>query len=256
MAEVALTDALEQVQADPQVPVQPESQEAIEQYLGNLVGEGKKYTSAEALAKAYHHSSLHIEELKSDLDEYKGGKELLNEVLTEIRNSSSEEVVEAAAPPYAPVENHNRTEDVAKIVDDKLNAREQVAKATANVATSMDALTKLYGSDSKVKVAVTQAINGDSAIKDTIDDLSRRSPDAMVKFVTGLVPVQDSPAANLPGVNTGEYIAPPQNVGLTWSQCRDVKKNDPSLYNSAVFRKRIEVAADAAASVGNDFFAT
>ena len=254
MAEVALTDALEQVPADPQVVEQP--QQVTEQYLGNLVGEGKKYNSAEDLAKAYHHSSLHIEELKSDLDEFKGGKELLNEVLHEIRSSSNEEVVETAAPQYAPVENQNHTEDVAKIVDDKLNARDEEAKYKNNVTTSMNALTKLYGSESKVKVAVTQAINGDSAIKDTIDNLSRQSPDAMVKFITGLVPVQDSPVPNTPGVGTGDFVAPSLDGTLTWSQCRDVKKKDPQLYNSAAFRKQIEVAADAAASKGTDFFAT
>jgi hypothetical protein len=86
MAE-ALTDALETVEDKP-----VETEEAVPsekpKFLDNLVGEGKKYKDTNDLAKAYHHANLHIDELKSDLEEFKGGKELLGSTKSPGRSSN------------------------------------------------------------------------------------------------------------------------------------------------------------------------
>ena len=252
MAE-ALTDALEQVEGE--APKQEPTPEQKEEYLNNLVGEDKKYKTADDLAKAYHHANMHIDELKSDLDEYKGGKELLNEVLDEIRSSSTEESVETPAPPKATVEPRIQTDDVAKIVGEEFSKREQAATVANNVGVSMDKLRELYGSDTNVKVAVTKAINGDDNIKRVIDDLSKTSPDSMVKFITGIVPVEQDPQSNTPGVDAS--AAPPVAFegDLTWAKCREIRKENPKLYSSPQFRLQIETAANKAAERGVDFFA-
>ena len=253
MAE-ALTDALEQVEGDnPNQEVIPEQKE--EDFIQNLVGDDKKYKTANDLAKAYHHANMHIDELKSDLDEYKGGKELLNEVLDEIRSSNTEERVEAPAPPQATVEPRIQTDDVAKIVGEEFSKREQAATVSNNVGVSMDKLRELYGSDTNVKVAVTKAINGDDNVKRVIDDLSKTSPDSMVKFITGIAPVEQVPQSNTPGVDAS--AAPPIAFEgeLTWTKCREVRKSNPKLYSSPQFRLQIEAAANKAAERGVDFFA-
>ena len=123
MAE-ALTDALEEVkedQSEPEAVVEKE-----EDFLSNLVGEGRKYKDSNALAKAYHHVNMHVDELKSDLDEYKGGKELLTEVLDEIRNSNTDEREDTPTLQQVPVEPQIQTEDVAKIVDAEMSKRESI----------------------------------------------------------------------------------------------------------------------------------
>lgn len=253
MAE-ALTDALETVEGD--TPNQEAVTEQVqEDFLDNLVGEDKKYKSANDLAKAYHHANMHIDELKSDLDEYKGGKELLNEVLDEIRSSNTEESVEAPAPPQATVEPRIQTDDVAKIVGEEFSKRERAAETRSNVVSSMDKLRELYGSDANVKVAVTKAINGDDNVKRVIDDLSMTSPNSMVKFITGIVPVDQAPQSNTPGVDTS--AAPPVAFDgeLTWAKCREIRKENPKLYSSPQFRQQIEAAANKAAEKGIDFFA-
>jgi len=253
MAE-ALTDALETVEGD--TPIQEAVAEQVkEDFLNNLVGEDKKYKSANDLAKAYHHANMHIDELKSDLDEYKGGKELLNEVLDEIRTSNNEEREEAPTQPQVTVEPRIQTDDVAKIVDEEFSKREKAAALKSNVGVSMDKLRELYGSDSSVKVAVTKAINGDDNVKRVIDDLSMTSPDSMVKFITGIVPVDQAPQSNTPGVDTS--AAPPVAFDgeLTWAKCREIRKENPKLYSSPQFRQQIEAAANKAAERGVDFFA-
>ena len=198
---------------------------------------------------------MHIDELKSDLDEYKGGKELLNEVLDEIRSSNTEESVETPAQPQATVEPRIQTDDVAKIVGEEFSKRERAAETRSNVVSSMDKLRELYGSDANVKVAVTKAINGDDNVKRVIDDLSMTSPDSMVKFITGIVPVDQAPQSNTPGVDTS--AAPPVAFDgeLTWAKCREIRKENPKLYSSPQFRQQIEAAANKAAEKGIDFFA-
>jgi hypothetical protein len=249
MAE-ALTSALETVEAD-----QAETEVTAPTYKDNLVGEGKKFSQDEELAKAYHHANLHIEELKADLAEYKGGKELLNEVLNEIRSSSIEESTTPLAPPQASVETQIPQDNVAKLVGEEFTKRETMAQIEANVATSVSKLREVYGTDSQVKAAVAKAINGDQGVQDIIDSLSRKNPDTMVKFITGLVPAGNEASSNTPGVGSGS--PPPAYSGeLTWSQCKEMKKDKPLVYNSREFRLRIEMAANKAAEAGTDFFAT
>ena len=252
MAE-ALTDAMEAVES---IPAPTETVEDEKPgFLDNLVGEGKKYSSADDLAKAYHHANLHIDELKSDLDEYKGGKELLNEVLDEIRNSNPEESASISAPPQAPVETQIQTEDVAKLVSDEFSKKERVTLERENVQVSFEKLTAIYGSESNAKAAVAKTIGDDAHIKDTIDRLSLSSPDAMVKFITGVTPANPLAEGNTPGVDVS--LAPTIGAGgLTWARCREIRKDNPKKYSSAEFRQSIEAAANAAAAKGVDFFAT
>ena len=258
MAE-ALTDALEKVEGDNQnqteaIETKVEAKDE-ENFINNLVGEGKKYKDANDLAKAYHHANMHIDELKSDLDEYKGGKELLNEVLDEIRSSNTEEREEAPALPKATVEPRIQTDNVAKIVDEEFAKREVLAAKKANVETSMNKLREMYGSDTNVKIAVSKAIGNDGNVKRVIDDLIMTSPDSMVKFITGIVPVGNTPQSNTPAVSTS--VAPPvaYDGELTWAKCREIRKENPKLYNSSSFRSQIEAAANKASEKGVDFFA-
>jgi len=253
MAE-ALTDAMETVETKP-VETEEATPSEKPQFLNNLVGEGKKYRDADDLAKAYHHANIHIDELKSDLEEFKGGKELLNEVLDEIRNSNPEESTEVSAPPKAPAEAQIQTEDVAKLVSDEFSRKEQETQAKNNVQLSFEKLTEVYGSQSNAKAAVAKTIGNDEHIKNTIDNLSLTSPNAMVKFITGVTPVESLAEGNTPGVDAA--ASSPIGVGgLTWAQCREIRKADPKRYNSPEFRQSIEAAANSAAAKGVDFFAT
>ena len=253
----ALTDALENLEEIDQ-PLEEKQEPVIAQssYIDQLVGEGKKYKSTDELAKAYHHANLHIEELKTDLSEYKGGKELLNEVLSEIRNSNEEESTETPAPPQAPVETQIQTEDVAKIVNDQFEQREALAYAQNNVDDSLKKLVGIYGSEVKVKAAVSKAIGNDKNVKDVIDNLSRTNPDTLFKLITGIVPTSEVDVSNTTAINNSSGGVPAFEGVLTWDKCREIRKDNPRLYKSVEFRKQMEVAAADAAERGVDFFAT
>ena len=250
----ALTDALANVE-EPQEVDQPVGEAQAENpFLETLVGDGKKYKSADELARAYHHANIHIEELKGELGEVRGSKEALSELITEIRNSQPAERVEPPAQPVASEEPQIQTADIASIVDQQLQVKEAEANQRKNVNATMEKLVGVYGSQANVKAAITKAVTQDPAVQKTIDDLSLSSPDMAVKFVTGIVEAGE-PASNSPGVQAATK-APAPTGGLTWSQCRELKKSNPKEYNSPAFRQRIEAAAQAAADRGEDFFAT
>ena len=102
---------------------------------------------------------------------------------------------------------------------------------------------------------MAKTIGDDAYIKDTIDRLSLSSPDAMFKFITGVTPANPLAEGYTPGVDVS--LAPTIGAGgLTWAQCREIRKDNPKKYASAEFRQSIEAAANAAASKGVDFFAT
>tara|TARA_R110000787_G_scaffold10406_7_gene35285 strand:- start:277 stop:1035 length:759 start_codon:yes stop_codon:yes gene_type:complete len=246
----ALTDALEQnTEVTTEVP-------ATEEFLGTLVGEGKKFIETEQLAKSYHHANLHIEELKSELQDAQHGKSLMQEVLDELRKDTPP--VELALDTSSPAEPANSTDDIARIVDAEFSKRTATQIAKSNVDESMKALSEIYGDRVKALKAVKAVIGEDESLKKIVDDLSKSNPATVVKFVSGIVPIGHEPISNTPGVaaaTSAESIAS-SNGGLTWNQCREIKKSDPSRYQSSSFRATMEQAVAKAANNGVDFFAT
>ena len=229
----ALTDALEQnTEVTTEVP-------ATEEFLGTLVGEGKKFIETEQLAKSYQH-----------------GKSLMQEVLDELRKDTPP--VELALDTSSPAEPANSTDDIARIVDAEFSKRTATQIAKSNVDESMKALSEIYGDRVKALKAVKAVIGEDESLKKIVDDLSKSNPATVVKFVSGIVPIGHEPISNTPGVaaaTSAESIAS-SNGGLTWNQCREIKKSDPSRYQSSSFRATMEQAVAKAANNGVDFFAT
>ena len=171
------------------------------------------------------------------------------------RGHRGEEGPEDPTERYAPAATAGPGEEVAKIGESRLDARAAEDRAKANVNSAMQKLTAVYGSDIAVKAAVTKAIKQDPAMKDTIDDLSRRSPDTVVKFLTGVVPVEQ-PESNTPGVSDTPTPVPEYSGNLTWEECRRIRKENPKLYRRSDFRKNMEHAAASAADTGVDLYAT
>ena len=77
----------------------------------------------------------------------------------------------------------------------------------------------------------------------------------MVKLITGIVPVDNTPQSNTPGVDSSTVVPVAFDGELTWNKCREIRKENPRLYKSQEFRTQIEDAANKAAERGIDFFA-
>lgn len=229
-------------------------------YYDTLVGDGKKYSGDDAnekLATAYYNADRRIEELKGDLAAKEQNETLLNEVLSELRNSSGSHDDDDAPVHNAPVDQVHGTEDIAKIVKGVLDVERSTTEAKTNTAKTLKKLTEVYGSERDALAAVDKVVNGDNNIERILNDMGNVNPEAAVKFVTGTVPLENPPGSNTPGIDGGSAdVIASSTQGLTWTQCCDLRRKDPREYNSPTFRKRMEQATAAAESRGEDFFAT
>ena len=254
----SLTEALQDTA--PTLPQTPAS------YLKTLVGEGKKYNTAEEMARAYHNADLHIEELKNDNAELRTNEGLLQEVLNELRDSPNTTGTENEQPPAIPAvgnENSNNVqvgaEDIANIVDKRMSEREAGDLAKANTQKTLKLLTEKYGSNTAALTAINTIINNDGGMKASLDALGASNPEAAVTFVTNTVPVSANiSGTSMPGIGqsgSADAIVA-SSGGLTWSECRRLRKEDPKKYASPEFRAEIEAAVAKEANQGRDFFAT
>lgn len=222
-------------------------------YLAALVGEGKKYKDVNDLGKAYINADLHIRELQDKLDD-------LKRVNEELLNTRTNQPNPAPAPSTTPVtEPHGQmvSEDqISTLVENTLQKRQAAETAKQNVLKSKNLLLEKYGSNAAASAAIAK-IKENPAIQKTVDDLSAVDPEACVKFVMSMCPPVE-PAPNTPGVMGGPsaeaLIA--SHGRLTYSQCKEIRKKDPKLYNSPAFRKKMEDAATSYANEGKNFFAT
>jgi hypothetical protein len=222
-----------------------------------LVGEGKKYKTVEDLARGYLNADRRIEELKTDLGTIKSKDKSLDEIVSLLRNQSATPTPSAEEPVVQPPKGAS-PENITETVEKVLTAREQANKARECQQKSLQLLTEKYGSQEAGLLIVKKVINGDAKMRDIVDDLSLSNPEAMMKFIVANAPEDQPRGPNTPGVAERPSAEAVVSSGkqLTWSVAQEVRRKDPKTYKSPEFRKRLELAAAAAARRGVDFYTT
>jgi ATP-dependent 26S proteasome regulatory subunit len=207
--------------------------------LTELVGDGKKYKTVEELAKAYKNADQFIETLKTEKrtveEQYHDAlskSRSVEEILTAL-NETKTTIVEKPTQTQDPVDVHG---EVVKV----LAERETAAKKKATADSTWDKLAKLYGDLDKAKVAVTEYVGGDPVKAKLVETLGSTNPDEMVKFMSSM----KKPIETFTDDGSGSD-ADPNGIpaALTWKLAKDVKKNNPRLYNSMKFQQALHTAA-------------
>lgn len=246
----SLTQALSNVQE------QPEQSDA-QTYLDKLVGEGKKYSDVEQLAKAYVNADMHLNELRDKLDDQTGNEKLLREVIDMLQANNGTDP-SASTPDNSAAGGSENIQDIEKLVDQKVKEQQTQQQAEANVRTSLAKMAEVYGSEYSGKQAFIKTVNGDNRIQSILDDLAATNPDAFIRFLTGTVPPEEKSGTNTPGTqdrgSADQKV--PAGSGFTAEYVRKVRKEDPKLYKSAEFQAKLESAVAEYMDKGKDFFAT
>ena len=230
-------------------------------YLDSLVGDNKKYKTPQDLAKAYINADLHIKELRETIDEVKGNETVMNEILTELRNKPTQNVETTQEKPKPSVDRSDNV-DIEKLVSDEVSKLQNKEKSETTRARSLELLTAYYGDRDKALEAIRTKINGNPTIKEVINRLGDNSPEETFRYITGENPGTDNMSAtgqsNTPGLENrpSAHTLIKSESGLTWTQCRELRKKNLKEYNSPAFRAKIEAAATAYTSRGEDFYAT
>lgn len=228
-------------------------------YLETLVGDEKKYANVEELAKAYHHSNLHIQELKDDTAKLNDQHTMLESILDELKGEN----LTPANQPATPTDQATNTPDVKTLVQAEFEAERQKARVTATRTQSLDNLSKEFDGNMNAGLDfINTLITRNPSLKSVIDEIGNTDSEAFITLIRGYKDSQvvKTVTTNTPGTNdampTGAVNDLKLKGAITWSSATDLRKTDPRLYNSIEYRKQLEQAVAAAEAKGVDFFAT
>ena len=221
-------------------------------YLADLVGEGKKFSDVQALARGKAESDSFIETLKHQMDEL---RQDYNRLTLEARNRESIETMlqnreakeqvpqpeRTAPPPTRP-----DPKDYDAYFDTRIRQHEARQREEANLNATRDLLRERFGSDYQTKLRET--IDSIGLDAEEVTRLARRSPQAFAK-VLGLEQT------------TQPFQAPPRSTNLTspprfapkrtMAFYEKMKRDNPTEYHSA--KTNVQMHKDAQ-ELGASFF--
>lgn len=152
-------------------------------YLEDLVGEGKKYKDAEALAKAVLHKDRHIStiegENKTFRDELKV-RTTLEEFLDKMKTQEPQQTNRETPPDEKRQDSANQL-DIEELLEKKLTERDSRTAAQRNLQDVQKVLEQTYGSSWKTELRrkATELSVGE----DFLNDLASTKPQAFLKLI-------------------------------------------------------------------------
>lgn len=220
-------------------------------YLASLVGEGKKYKTVEEAAKALAKKAVHadqfIETLKTEkqtLEEQISGAKKVEDILALLRQDPEPAAQYQEQTTQETPKASEQAEDVRTAVERLLKEKEEAARTEAEVkkvkenqGKSWEMLASAYGSLDAAKAIVGEYIGGDSVKADVVNKLGSYNPDELVKFMKAQKSAPVANTSNPSRLNLGEFD---QSGGkMTWDFAQKVKKENPKLYHSHSFQRRM-----------------
>lgn len=219
-------------------------------YVAQLVGDGKKFKDANALAKGKMQADLFVQKLlaeKRDLEARLTNTQSVEDLIKSLKN-------DPPSPNPGEVRRPNEVtgtnpEDIQRIVQETVAAREEEAKKTRNLSEVTETLKSQFGDN---YVAALEERTKDLGVGKTfLDDLAKTNPKAFLKLV-GVETKKEPPMSVFTPpnsrINTGATV---QTVSgeKTYSYYEKIRKSDPATYRSL----QSEMFSQAA-RLGDDFY--
>jgi len=225
-----------------------------EKFLEHLVGDGKKFTDQEALAKGKYESDLHvgnlerqIAELREDID--KGSK--IDELMELVRNQqnppkdqndSNDGNDDTSPGPMSP-------EELKALIETHVSERDTQTTELRNVVEVDKALTSKFG-EAAGRILNDRAIGLDMSV-DEMKVLASKNPKAFYRLM-GMDDTRKSDSSTLLGGSQRSEGVPIKNAtDKTWAYYQDIRRKDKALYHSPKMQQEI---ADARVAGGEAFF--
>lgn len=209
-------------------------------YYDDLVGEGKPFSTNEALARSKVESNLFIERLKT---EQAGLRQELNsrvkmeeflERLSDIERHKLNSIQQTKSPtsneqdgPGAKQADALTPEDITQLLDNKLSERERLNKATQNVELVKQKLQESLGPNYATKLE--QMTNTLGLSKEFLNNVASTSPSAFLKLV-GLDSQKQTDLFTSPPKNQLSTGFKPTTGEKNWDYFEDIRKKDPKKY--------------------------
>lgn len=220
-------------------------------YFEELVGEGKKFSDAAALARGKVEADAFIETIKQENDALR--RELqaranFEEMLDKLSKNSlkgeddQSDQNKGENPPSAPT----TPEDIAKLVNDQLQAAREKERREANLQLAKAELEKVYGRDYPTKLKAKAEELGVGV--QFLNDMAAKTPKAFLELVS---PVRDRST----GITPPSGIVPPTSgrTGVkNYAYYQKLQKENPALRSDAKFQREL---LNEAMRQGSNFYA-
>lgn len=225
-------------------------------FVSQLIGEGKKYKDAQALAKAVLDKDAFIEQLKSENFQMRSslrGEQKIDEFLDKLNKSPSPSTVVASTPVTNQSENTDQTnqtkalsqEEIIKILEQRDNAKQ----AEMNLRLAVDQVKKVYGANyTQVMKTKAEELN---MSPESLTNLAKNQPAAFLKLVEADKLPQTQ--GNLPKSSVNTSAMNNSNSGQkTQKYYRDLRKQvGDAVYFSPKIQNELMKSA---LELGNAFF--
>lgn len=198
-----------------------------------LVGEGKKYTDVNNLAKAYVNAESFLEELKRENATLRAQQDAKNLNNPDGMNQQQSQPPATPAPPTEPVKPQS-TEDLRTLISEVVENQSQTKRFEQNVEITAQRMIEVYGSPAKAQEALAAKSRELGVNVDWLRDAAARSPSAF--YATMGIPAAPTPPVNMqtPVPHSDVRITPNVNSGeKTYAYFQELRRTNKSQYYSA-----------------------
>lgn len=231
-----------------------------ETFLDQLVGEGKKFKDAEALARGKAESDRYVDQLRTELENQKKlNDEKFNELLSAVKNKGTHTATgdNTQTPPNSetnsrPSDNSDNTNpndaagDIESLVKKALKEQQDLTTKEANLNAVDQRLTEMFGD--KAASVVDERSKELGLSKAQLKEMASTSPKAFMKLIAG----EETKTTNFPNRVNSASMESSNNRSINeqgWSYYKKLKKENPSQ-----FWKRFHEISEKVQKVGPDKF--
>lgn len=200
----------------------------VENPFEHLVGEGRKYSDPQALAKAKMEADAFIEQLKKEQAELRqqlGEKATIDEIMTQIKAINKPQENRPPEAPSIPDQAGLTPEQLEKIFTENYQKQKAQERLEANREKVERTLTEKFGSDASMKIAEkARELNVPTTY---LQQIGLDSPEALFRML-GLNNVTATPSRSAPA---SRHSAPPPGSGeRDQSYYERLKATNPTEY--------------------------
>lgn len=216
--------------------------------VDTLVGEDKKYKSADELAKAYAHSDAYIAQMKAERVEEKARLKVLEDMLNARQKNSNVEGENLNSskqddPPARHEEPDNRRSSEENNSDLDIESRfaefyekqKEKDSFSNNVETAAKRLVEKFGSETEANKFVRSKAQELKVSVDWLMDMAGRSPDALYRTlgVDGITSKSSPNSTFDNAINGAAFRKESNSSSRNFKYYEDIRKSDPKAYYSA-----------------------
>lgn len=228
-------------------PKAENKEEKKETNLEALVGEGKKFSDVESLAKGKLEADIHIKNLEDQIEELKKGnsqQDFAKELITKLEEgkavasntTSQPEPQSNVTPDSTPTGTTVSKDDLKSLVREVLENDKSETTAQSNIEEVNGFLTDTFGTEAEATVNAKAKELGVS--KEYLAEVAMKSPPA---FYT-LIGEKPKLPANVEGkINSQSFSTNRDPIQESQDKWDTMRRENPKLYNStAMYKQRME----------------